>query len=172
MSLPSRHSAAVSDVTSSFDGACPESSEYLLCATNRSNLYALDIRTLEPLWTIHSPPRYGLVTAFVVDPNATWLLVSTARGILSVWDLRFRVAVKSWTYPGSPYIHAMRLALHPAAQNRWVWIVPGGRQEVTLWDVEKSMCRDVYANRAWDDIKIELSKAGGASAYEVVLPEP
>ncbi|RKP35037.1 armadillo-type protein, partial [Dimargaris cristalligena] len=120
-----------------------ENQSYLLVATTASRLVALDIHTLDELWSVHNPLRFGLVTAFVTDPRRTWVLVGTAKGVLTLWDLRFRIAVKSWQHPRRSRIHQLSMYLAPASHGKWV-LVATGRNEVSVWDVESESCHEVF----------------------------
>lgn len=114
----------------------------LLIATDASNVYALDLRTMQVLFTLKNPVSHGALTCFCVDRKRIWLVVGTSRGILDMWDLRFQMRVKAWGLPGSNPIH--RLSLHPS--NHKAVIVAGGTShgELSVWDVEKVQCREVF----------------------------
>jgi phosphoinositide-3-kinase regulatory subunit 4 len=96
------------------------------------------------LYTLENPVHHGFPTCFVVDRKRYWLLLGTSHGILDLWDLRFKLRLKSWGIPGKFPIH--RLALHPSkGRGKWVCVAGGtGLPEVTVWDLEKIQCREVY----------------------------
>lgn len=116
----------------------------LLILTNTSRVVAVDLRTMKVLYVLTNPVQHGAPTCFCVDKRRAWLLVGTTHGILSLWDLRFRVLVKAWGLPGGTPIQ--RLSVHPfKGRGRWVCVAGGcSHGEVTVWDVEKSQCREVY----------------------------
>ncbi|KAK8119190.1 uncharacterized protein PG998_003816 [Apiospora kogelbergensis] len=116
----------------------------LLLATNRSRVLAIDLRTMSPMYELQNPVHHGTPTCFVVDRKRYWLLLGTSHGVLDLWDLRFRVRLKSWMMPGKMPIQ--RLALHPSrGKGKWVCVAGGtGLQEVTVWDIEKTQCREIY----------------------------
>ncbi|KAJ1976638.1 Serine/threonine-protein kinase [Dimargaris cristalligena] len=138
-----------------------ENQSYLLVATTASRLVALDIHTLDELWSVHNPLRFGLVTAFVTDPRRTWVLVGTAKGVLTLWDLRFRIAVKSWQHPRRSRIHQLSMYLAPASHGKWV-LVATGRNEVSVWDVESESCHEVFCGqqqqRSWEEIRLDVAR--------------
>jgi len=121
-----------------------ETNSTLLIATNKSRLLAIDLRTMEILYTLNNPVQHGTPTCFVVDKKRQWLLLGTSHGILDLWDLRFRVRLKAWGIPGTSCIHKM--SIHPTkGRGRWVCVAGGSAPgEVTVWDVEKTQCREVY----------------------------
>jgi phosphoinositide-3-kinase, regulatory subunit 4 len=121
-----------------------ETSSTLLVATNRSKIHAIDLRTMDVLYTLDNPVHHGTPTCFVVDRKRHWLLLGTSHGVLDLWDLRFRVRLKAWGVPGATTIY--RMCLHPTkGRGRWVCVAGGsGQGEVTVWDIEKTQCREVY----------------------------
>lgn len=121
-----------------------ENHSVLLTATNKSNVIALEVRTMRTLYSFTNPVHYGAPTCFCIDRKRAWLLVGTTHGVLSLWDLRFRVRVKAWGLPGATPIH--KITIHPLkGRGRWVCVAGGCSQgEITTWDVEKMQCREVY----------------------------
>jgi phosphoinositide-3-kinase regulatory subunit 4 len=121
-----------------------ETNSTLLIATNRSRVLAIDLRTMKILYIFDNPVHHGTPTCFVVDRRRQWLLLGTSHGVLDLWDLRFKVRLKAWGIPGATSIH--RICMHPfKGRGRWVCVAGGsGQGEVTVWDVEKTQCREVY----------------------------
>ena len=121
-----------------------EAKSMLMLATNSSRVIALDLRTMVVQYVLTNPLQYGAPTCFCLDRKRNWLLLGTTHGILSFFDLRFRLNVKAWCLAGRNPIH--RLTLHPfKGRGRWVCIAGGtGLPDITVWDVEKTECREVY----------------------------
>jgi phosphoinositide-3-kinase, regulatory subunit 4 len=122
-----------------------EAQSTLLIATNTCRILAIDMKTMLPLYTLQNPIHHGTPKVFCYDRKHSWLLVGTSHGILDLWDLRFRVRLKAWGLPGGTTIH--RLQIHPTkGRGRWVCVAGGSVHggEVTVWDVEKVQCREVY----------------------------
>ena len=121
-----------------------ETNSVLFIATNRSRVLAIDLRTMKILYTLDNPVHHGTPTCFCVDKKRNWLLLGTSHGVLDLWDLRFKVRLKAWGVPGAAAIY--RLCIHPIrGRGRWVCVAGGtGQGEVTVWDVEKTQCREVY----------------------------
>ncbi|KAB8208559.1 hypothetical protein BDV34DRAFT_222638 [Aspergillus parasiticus] len=117
----------------------------LLIATNTCRVLALDMKTMLPVFSLQNPVHHGTPTTFCCDRKHNWLLIGTTHGILDLWDLRFRVRLKAWGLPGSSIIH--RLQVHPTkGRGRWVCVSSSGSHgnEITVWDIEKVRCREVY----------------------------
>ncbi|KAI9810014.1 MAG: Serine/threonine-protein kinase [Phylliscum demangeonii] len=121
-----------------------ENHSVLLIATSHSRVLAVDIRTMRMLYSFANPVHHGALTSFCVDKKRAWLLLGTTHGILSLWDLRFQVRVKAWGLPGATPVR--RLSVYPfRGRGRLVCVAGGCRHgEVTVWDIEKTQCREVY----------------------------
>ena len=116
----------------------------LLLATNFSRILALDLRDMTELYTLQNPVHHGVPTCFCVDKLHGWLLLGTSHGVLSLWDLRFRLRLKALALEGGTPIH--RLIVHPFRSRFRRVVVAGGtgNAEITVWDIEKSECREVF----------------------------
>lgn len=116
----------------------------LLIATNTSRVLALDLRNMTVLYSLQNPVHHGTPTCFHVDHMHSWMLLGTSHGVLDLWDLRFRLRVKAWGLGGGTPIH--RLVRYPFKPgSKWVCVAGGtGQTDITVWDVEKIDCRQVY----------------------------
>ena len=130
----------------------------LILATNTSRIVAIDIRTMTTLYSFENYVHHGTPTCFVLDRKQNWLLLGTSHGVLDLWDLRFRLHVKAFGLLGGFPIYSLQF--HPwKGRGRWICIAGGtGNSEVTLWDIEKEQCREVYrasirSNPAKEDLK-------------------
>lgn len=117
----------------------------LLIATNTCRIVALNMKTMLPVYSLQNPVHHGTPTTFCCDRKHNWLVLGTTHGILDLWDLRFRVRLRAWGVPGMGTIH--RLQIHPTkGRGRWVCVGGSGSHgnEITVWDIEKVQCREVY----------------------------
>lgn len=121
-----------------------DTNSVLIIATNRSRVLAIDLRAMTLLYTLVNPVHHGTPTCFCIDKKRSWLLLGTSHGVLDLWDLRFKVRLKAWGVPGATSIY--RIRIHPTrGRGRWVCVAGGsGQGEITVWDVEKTQCREVY----------------------------
>jgi phosphoinositide-3-kinase regulatory subunit 4 len=141
----------------------------LLLATNSSKIIALDVRNMTELFTLKNPLNHGTPTCFCVDRKHHWIIVGTSHGVLDLWDLRFKLRLKGWVFHGAAPIH--RLILPKLRKNRNPLYIAGGtgQSEVTVWDVEKMICKEVYRTGTAKDIGLKRTtlvdldeeKAGG-----------
>ena len=147
-----------------------ESKSTLLLATNSSRVLALDLRTMSTIYSLSSPLHYGTPTTFCTDRKHNWLLLGTAYGVLSFYDLRFRLHIKAWTLPARAFIH--RLSVHHfKGRGRWICMAGGtGHPDVTVWDLDKMECREVF--RAPGDPAHPISNTTLSAAVAKDLTKP
>lgn len=143
-----------------------EASSVLILATNKSVILGIDLRTMSLLYRLENPVHHGTPTCFCVDRKRNWLCLATSHGVLDLWDLRFKMRLKAWGVPGKGAIY--RLAIHPTkGRGKWVCVAGGtGQGEVTVWDLERTLCREVY--------RVSGNKEGpkGYEAWEVDEDKP
>ncbi|GAA5898472.1 hypothetical protein JCM8208_006993 [Rhodotorula glutinis] len=90
----------------------------LVLGTSLSSIIILDIRTMRALQTFANPRHFGPITALCLDRKHLWLVAATASGVLTLWDLRFGLLLRSWSV-GSRRIN--QIAVHPVkGKGRWI----------------------------------------------------
>ena len=121
-----------------------ETNSVLLVATNTSRFIALDLRNMTILYSFNNPVHHGTPTCFCINYRHDWMLLGTSHGVLDLWDLRFRLRVKAWGLAGGTPIH--RLLIHPfKTSGKRVCVAGGtGQTEITIWDIDKMECREVF----------------------------
>ncbi|GAB0138615.1 hypothetical protein EsDP_00006841 [Epichloe bromicola] len=143
-----------------------ESNSVLLLATNRSRIIGIELRTMTLLYSLETPIHHGAPTCFCVDRKRNWLCVGTSHGVVDLWDLRFKMRLRGWGVPGKGAIY--RMCIHPTkGRGKWVCIAGGtGQGEVTVWDLEKTTCREIYRTSGNKD------GAKGYTAWDVDEDRP
>lgn len=122
-----------------------ENQSVLLLATNASLVHALDLRTMSTLYTLLNPVHHGAPTCFVTDRKHHWLLLGTTHGVLDLWDLRFKMRLRAWCFPGGAPVH--RITLQTVKMSRKPkFIIAGGTAaaDITVWDLEKLICVSAF----------------------------
>ncbi|GJN87433.1 hypothetical protein Rhopal_000382-T1 [Rhodotorula paludigena] len=90
----------------------------LVLGTSLSNIVVVDVRTMRSLQTFSNPRHFGPVTSLCLDRKHLWLVAGTASGVLTLWDLRFGLLLRSWSV-GSKRIN--QIAVHPVkGKGRWI----------------------------------------------------
>lgn len=127
----------------------------LIIATNRSRILAIDLRTLKTLYVLNVPVHHGTPICFFLEKKRTWMLLGTSHGVVNLFDLRFKLLVKSFGV-GSMI---SRISMHPKGRNRWVTIASG--MDVLVIDIEKTppQIREVYHQGG--------SSREGSKGYEI-----
>lgn len=143
-----------------------ETNSMMIIATNRSRIMGIDLRTMSLIYVLENPVHHGTPTCFCIDRKRNWLCLGTSHGVLDLWDLRFKMRLKGWGVPGKSSIY--RLCIHPIkGRGKWVCVSGGtGQGEVTVWDLEKTLCREIY--------RVGGNKEGpkGYDAWEVDEDKP
>lgn len=157
-----------------------ENQSILLLATSASQVHALDLRTMTTLYKLSNPLHHGSPTCFVTDRKHHWLLLGTTHGVLDLWDLRFKMRLRAWCFPGGAPVH--RITLQTVKMSRKPkFIISGGTAaaDITVWDLEKLICvsalrtsvfKETSTNRHYtlidlDDDLHQRNGAGGSNAH-------
>ncbi|SCV71242.1 BQ2448_2830 [Microbotryum intermedium] len=133
-----------------------ETTTNLIVGTSLSSIQILDLRTMRPLHTWQNPSHLGPITSLCLDRKKVWLVVGTANGFLSLWDLRFGLLLRSWSI--SPSSHRIeRIVVHPTkGKGRWIIVsvqdsfdaesdtqastTPRGTTQIAeVWDLERAL---------------------------------
>ena len=124
----------------------PSASWVLVICTNLSRIVALDLRDMSELYSFTNPLHHGVPLCFCISHKHDWLLLGTSYGVLDFWDLRFQLRLKSWGWLGQSGKPIRRVMLYPyRGKGKWVSVLGGSAEcEVTVWDLEKWICREVF----------------------------
>ncbi|KAI9279542.1 hypothetical protein BY458DRAFT_584681 [Sporodiniella umbellata] len=137
-------------VTTNASNTMVGSKSILIFTTTKGRIYALDLLTMEVVWKFQNPKSHGIITAMTVDKMNTWLLVGTMSGILTLYDLRFHIPLKSWLHPSKSRISVLLLNEDQRAENKQVFIA-SGKNEVSVWDIVNLKCIEVYGVKSGDE---------------------
>ncbi|KAH9960599.1 ARM repeat-containing protein [Lactifluus volemus] len=145
-----------------------ESASNLVYATTQSTICLLDLRTMRILLSMEQPSHSGPIMTMCLDRKHTWVITGTASGVLTLWDIRFGLMIKTWktasaTTSGSSRIY--QCVVHPSrGRGRWVIVAveaarpPSQGSPSTLlevWDIETTRLVETYGTR-------NVSKASAA----------
>lgn len=128
-----------------------------------SVIATLDIRSMEIKQRFQHPLELGVITAYCLSTH--WLILGTSIGVLSLWDLRFGLLLKSWKAGGG----VTSCRIHPSrGRGRWIMVsvsptwpyaLPGtstnkseesqpSKPIVEVYDIESSKLVEVYEIRS------------------------
>ncbi|GLB39855.1 putative protein kinase [Lyophyllum shimeji] len=148
-----------------------DTSSNLVYATTHSNINILDLRTMRVLQTMENPRHYGPITCMCIDRKRSWIVVGTSTGVLTLWDRRFGLLLRSWHVGVASTGRSVRIhqcVVHPSkGKGKWVMVsMESSRRStdrsytnlVEVWDIEKAVLMETFVTRV------------GSSAD--VVPEP
>ncbi|KAH7928336.1 ARM repeat-containing protein [Leucogyrophana mollusca] len=137
-----------------------DTSSNLVYATTHSVIIVLDLRTMRVLQRMENPRHHGAITCMCLDRKRTWILIGTSMGVLSLWDRRFGLLLKSWQVGKSSTSKSVRVhqcVVHPTkGKGRWVMIAVETCRGVAelapttlieVWDIERTVLVESYATR-------------------------
>ncbi|KAI5119857.1 hypothetical protein M0805_000691 [Coniferiporia weirii] len=154
-----------------------DSASNLVYATNHSTIVVLELRTMRLLQTMENPRHFGPIVSLCLDRKRTWLVTAAFTGVLSLWDLRFGLLLRTWNVGGSSRNRQVRIrqcVLHPSkGRGRWVMVALDGADTlqdhpstvlVEVWDVEKATLVEHYVSQDSSDV-LAVVESSPASAY-------
>jgi len=124
-----------------------EGQSICMILTSTCRILALDLRSMNISFELSNPAEHGTPTSFCVHRRRQWLLVGTSHGVIDLWDLRFRLRLRSWTFRTPAPI--WQLTLHPGRRSahKMRVCISGGTapDHVSVWDLEKLSCTEVFS---------------------------
>ncbi|KAJ7865275.1 hypothetical protein B0H13DRAFT_2067981, partial [Mycena leptocephala] len=123
--------------------------EYITCMTHYNTDTASNL----------NPRHYGPITCLCIDRKRSWIVVGTSTGVLTLWDRRFGLLLKSWHAGVASTGRFVR-------RGKWVMVAVEASKRTTdrtftnlveVWDIEKAVLVETF-----------ITRAGEAEA----LPEP
>ncbi|KAG8950099.1 Serine/threonine-protein kinase [Tulasnella sp. 424] len=168
-----------------------EATSNLVYATSQANIVILDLRSMRILHSMEDLRHHGPITCMCVDRKRAWLLTGTAFGILTLWDIRFGLRLKSWAVnaaasasPGqSVRIH--QCLVHPTkGKGRWIVVavepqtasdLPSsftpGVALIEVWDIEKGVMVEMFATQEQRTYETSSNPASPGESLRLA-PEP
>lgn len=123
----------------------------------------LDLRTMRVLRTLENPRHFGPITCACLDKKQSWLIIGTTSGVLTLWDLRFGLLLRSWTtlsaadgsrrgihqivsYPSKARSRHIIVAVETTNTNAPRTASERLRGSITLevWDIEKATLEETF----------------------------
>ncbi|KAH0578433.1 hypothetical protein H2248_003581 [Termitomyces sp. 'cryptogamus'] len=137
-----------------------DTSSNLVYATTHSTITILDLRTMRILQTMENPRHYGPITCLCMDRKRSWLVVGTSTGVLSLWDRRFGLLLRSWHVGVASTGRTIRIhqcVVHPSkGKGNWVMVSMESSKRnadqsytnlVEVWDIEKAVLMETFMTR-------------------------
>ncbi|CAI4270584.1 AKH_1a_G0002960.mRNA.1.CDS.1 [Saccharomyces cerevisiae] len=122
-----------------------EEKSLLVALTNLSRVIIFDIRTLERLQIIENSPRHGAVSSICIDEECCVLILGTTRGIIDIWDIRFNVLIRSWSFGDhTPITHVEVCQFY--GKNSVIVVGGSSKTFLTIWNFVKGHCQYAFIN--------------------------
>lgn len=120
---------------------------WITTVTNDSQIVIIDITDMSVVYEVPISPIYGTVLCTSVSSDGHWLLCGTTHGALLLWNLTFRVLVKSWTFGESSPIKKVELIRKDHRKAEYSAIVTGGNNDAlfTIWNLTRVQAEDVVS---------------------------
>ncbi|WFD45349.1 non-specific serine/threonine protein kinase [Malassezia psittaci] len=120
----------------------------MIFGTNKGRIVVWDVERMQSLRTISTPEAYGAMTCLALHSDQQWMCTGSANGVLSVWDLRLALCVRSWAVGDPTYVvphHIYAMHIHPS-ESHCILLAYGGRNAplFDLFDLEKNRIRASY----------------------------
>lgn len=109
---------------------------------------------------MQNPRHFGPITCMCLDRKRTWILVGTSMGVLSLWDRRFGLLLKSWQVGKTSSGKSARVnqcVVHPTkGKGTWVMVAveswKGGLESsptslIEVWDIKNGVLVESYTTR-------------------------
>ncbi|GMM37980.1 ubiquitin-binding serine/threonine protein kinase [Saccharomycopsis crataegensis] len=135
----------------------------LIVITSLSEIIGIDIRTMNIEFTLKNPLRYGSATTFCINKLSTWILVGTNKGYLTLWDLRFKLKLKSWRFNGGKSIKKLSSAFNTSKHSFFTLL--SDNNGLSIYDMSKGNIQEIY-NAASGNRHNESSKKTASTLVE------
>src|SRR3954452_16136940 len=126
--------------------------------------------------SMENPHHYGPISCMCLDRKRSWLVVGTYTGVLSLWDRRFGLLLKSWKCAAASKRAARihQCVVHPS-KGRGKWIIVAVENSdrtmsrslttlVEVWDVETGTLVETFATGTSFDVVEEAQEITGIDA--------
>jgi phosphoinositide-3-kinase regulatory subunit 4 len=144
----------------SFLFSTADSASILIYATTHSAITLLDLRTIRVIQAMDNPRHYGPITAMCIDKKKAWIVVGTSTGMLSLWDKRFGIILKTWQagqVSGGRTGRIHQCVVHPTkGRGKWIMVAVeasrkgASRTSATImevWDIENTTLVESFVVR-------------------------
>ncbi|KAK6203410.1 uncharacterized protein RJT21DRAFT_119569 [Scheffersomyces amazonensis] len=126
----------------------------LFITTSNSKIIAMDIIKMSVLFELQNPQIHGGINTFIIGDKMSWALLGTNTGILCLWDLRFRLLIKSWKVllDNSPTAAIKKLMIFPGDYKlptgniiKDAVIMIGGSEspDISIWSIPEFECKQI-----------------------------
>lgn len=112
----------------------------IVYATLSGKIYFIDIRKMECCLTLFNDAVHGSPSAICGSTDGSWLLIGTKQGLMNLWDLSFKLLIKSVRLHDtkSEIKRIERIEQNVNKNDTFVSMIGGtGESDVTIWNISK-----------------------------------
>ncbi|KAG8916382.1 Serine/threonine-protein kinase [Tulasnella sp. 417] len=171
-----------------------EATSNVIYATSQGNIVILDLRSMRILHSMEDLRHHGPITCMCIDRKRSWLLTGTAFGVLTLWDIRFGLRLKSWTVNAAASasqgqsVRIHQCLVHPTkGKGRWVLVAvePQAASDlpssftpgvvlIEVWDIEKGVMVEMFATQEQRSYETSSTPASPGESLRLAseLPNP
>ncbi|KAI0768204.1 hypothetical protein BD413DRAFT_672415 [Trametes elegans] len=137
-----------------------DTSSNLVYATTHSVITIMDLRTMRTLQRMENPRHHGPITCICLDRKRAWVICGTSTGVLSLWDIRFGILIKSWKVglaSKGRFARVHQCLVHPTkGKGKWVVVAvespstasdTSAHNVLEVWDIEKTTLVEAFCVR-------------------------
>ncbi|TFY67174.1 hypothetical protein EVJ58_g1791 [Rhodofomes roseus] len=153
-----------------------DTSSSLVYATTHCTISILDLRTMRQLQKMENPRHHGPILCLCLDRKRAWLVCGTSTGVLSLWDIRFGILIKSWKVGAAWKSRQARIyqcVVHPTkGKGKWIIVAveapktPKSHVILEVWDIEKSTLVESFVTRTVSNAAEELQDPPAVDSEE------
>ena len=116
---------------------------------------------MRALRRMENPRHHGPITCICLDRKRAWVICGTSSGVLSLWDIRFGILIKSWRVGAAlkgRFARVHQCVVHPTkGKGRWVVVAvetpksgadSPSQTLLEVWDIERSALVETFTTRA------------------------
>lgn len=126
------------------------SGELCVCALSSSRIVGHDVIRMERAFELKNPAEFGVPTSIIAGD--CWLIVGTSGGFLTLWDVRFKELLRSWSVRMSEdettsQTHRItKLVVLPKRNDVSRFAMIGGSHmpDISIWEIPSFECVEIY----------------------------
>ena len=141
------------------------STSVAIFGTQKGTVHSWDLRCAREPFNLKHGPELGHLTSVVLGSDRQWIVSSTNRGYIALWDVRFQQAVKLWRHSGQGSISRLATSFVAPPQS-WGYrsspdsarpfiFASSGNNECAMFDALTGSCRECFRVVAADSRGID-----------------
>lgn len=150
-----------------------DSDPCIITTTNMGNIVLIDIRDMSIISAINVPPQFGAVISSSLSEDGIWLLCGTAHGHSLLWNLTFKLLVKSWRFEDG--IPITKVIFHPRRSKKYEYdaIIVGGSKHClfSIWNLSRVQAEEVVSSREMTPSIESFTPKFGIEKGKEILPD-